>query len=326
MKGSHYVLIKSKFGKYHIRLNRNFTVLTGDSGIGKSSVYRHVEQYKRNGGPKSGITIKSGCNFKIISGDFDDFIAINKTVNNSIIILDEYSYFMSTKEFAQEISNTSNYYLMITRDKLSNIPYSAKSVLTLKTEWSDDGFFTYTEELLVGSPIIHSINEVITEDSKSGRSMYKKICSVSVRDIVNEPEGKTTLYVKAYDLVNSGKSCVLIADGAAFGSELLEVLSLLKNTNKVTLWIPESFEYLLLKSGVVWKHGVDNILLNPSEYIDSSEFVSWERFFTWMVTEIMKDTNHPYSKSKLGEWYLSEENLEKFKSVVPKQLLDKICY
>lgn len=118
--------------------------------------------------------------------------------------------------------------------------------------------------------------------------------------------------------------CVIIADGAAIGSQFMSLTELVRMSKYVTLWLPESFEWLLLKSGIVWQKGVDEVLSHPEQYIKSEEFCSWERFFTWLVEGIMEDTNHPYSKSKLSDWYMSSYNIEKFKAAIPAALREKI--
>ena len=45
---------------------------------------------------------------------------------------------------------------------------------------------------------------------------------------------------------------LVIADGAAFGSELEKIYRLMESQpNKITLYLPESFEWLVLKSGML---------------------------------------------------------------------------
>ena len=42
----------------------------------------------------------------------------------------------------------------------------------------------------------------------------------------------------------------MIADGAAFGSEMEKLMRLIKGYPNIALYLPESFEWLILKSGV----------------------------------------------------------------------------
>jgi hypothetical protein len=46
------------------------------------------------------------------------------------------------------------------------------------------------------------------------------------------------------------------------------------------VFLPESFEWLVLKSEIMQKKDVETILEEPSDFIESQEYMSWERFFT----------------------------------------------
>ena len=59
-------------------------------------------------------------------------------------------------------------------------------------------------------------------------------------------------------------------------------------------------------------YSVNAILEHPADFIESSEFFSWERFFTNLLEQRTKDVPYMrYDKAKLPEFYLQEENLEK---------------
>lgn len=325
LNGKHILRVKTPLCSYKIELERNITILTGDSGIGKTSICRAIRKYNRTEG-KCDISVISDCNVEIVEDTYKTASLIIKSVNNSIIIIDEGNEWLRSDEFASIVRGSTNYFVIISRDPLYNLPYSIHSVITLKTFNGCNTFETISEKIFVSSMINRDIKVIVTEGSESGREVYKRLASIDVRDIKGEPEGKSTVYVKARDLSNSGVSCCVIVDGAAFGCEIRRMLNLIgSSSSNVTLWAPESFEWLLLKSGVVRRHNVAELINDPSEYIESSEYMSWEQFFTDLVIEIMKDTSHPYSKSKLDDWYLSDVNLEKFKSVIPDILRRKIC-
>jgi len=55
------------------------------------------------------------------------------------------------------------------------------------------------------------------------------------------------------------------------------------------------------------------ILQNPVDHIESAEFISWERFFTYLLSEISKDKpklNYPKDKSKCPSGYLTDDNID----------------
>ena len=68
------------------------------------------------------------------------------------------------------------------------------------------------------------------------------------------------------------------ADGAAFGSEIDRILKLQSSAN-FRLCLPESFEWLILKSGLIKSDDIAAVLERPSEFIESADFFSWENFF-----------------------------------------------
>ena len=77
---------------------------------------------------------------------------------------------------------------------------------------------------------------------------------------------------------------LVIADGAAFGPEIERVLSLKKARNLI-LYLPESFEWIILNSELLKNNDINSVLTDPSEYIDSEKYFSWERFFTALLTD-----------------------------------------
>ena len=99
---------------------------------------------------------------------------------------------------------------------------------------------------------------------------------------------------------------LVIADGAAFGSEIDKVLWLIKKRENIALYLPESFEWLILSAGILKNSLVDKILDDPSEYVECKEYFSWESFFTAVLIEETKNTYLAYVKKKLNQAYLSE--------------------
>ena len=78
----------------------------------------------------------------------------------------------------------------------------------------------------------------------------------------------------------------------------------MKYHENIRLYIPESFEWLILASGVLKDAEIQGILEEPSVYIESRDFFSWERYFTKLLVEKSKDTFLEYSKKKINPAYL----------------------
>ena len=75
------------------------------------------------------------------------------------------------------------------------------------------------------------------------------------------------------------ETCI-IADGAAIGAEMNLLSNKIEEKQNVHLYLPESFEWLILNSDLLQDKEVRKILENPEDYIDSTEFFSWEQYFT----------------------------------------------
>ena len=115
---------------------------------------------------------------------------------------------------------------------------------------------------------------------------------------------------------------MVIADGAAFGSLIESCLSSFRaQTNRrISLWMPESFEYLILKSGVLRNEELISILNNVSQYVESEKYESWENFFTELLITLTADGVERYSKNVLNAYYLQEWIIEKIKGQMPKEI------
>ncbi len=84
-------------------------------------------------------------------------------------------------------------------------------------------------------------------------------------------------------------------------------MKLLHQKKGIVLYLPESFEWLILKSGVVQDRELKRLLDSPENFIESSQYFSWERFFMNMLVSVTKDTYLQYSKRKLNEVYLHKD-------------------
>ena len=109
-------------------------------------------------------------------------------------------------------------------------------------------------------------------------------------------------YLKAH----KDEKILVIADGAAFGPEMDRVLQLVQTRENLMLYLPESFEWLILSAGVLKDTEVARILQTPSDYIDSKKYFSWERYFTALLTEKTAGTYLNYTKKLLNEAYLKD--------------------
>ena len=99
------------------------------------------------------------------------------------------------------------------------------------------------------------------------------------------------------------------------------VVKRLASKKNAVLYLPESFEWLILKSGVVREREIVTVLENPSEYIESERYMSWEQFFTAFLVEKTSDSYLRYAKGKLNPSYKNEKIADKIAGEIPPGLL-----
>ena len=151
---------------------------------------------------------------------------------------------------------------------------------------------------------------LLTEDANSGYQLFTKI-GEKYGVVCIPAAGKDNIKQKI--LLLKSEKVLVIADGAAFGPQMNDIYRLMQEDNaKFSLYLPESLEWLLLKADLLGQPDILEILQHPADFIESSEFFSWERFFTNLLEQRTKDISYMrYDKAKLPEFYLQEENLEK---------------
>lgn len=159
---------------------------------------------------------------------------------------------------------------------------------------------------------------VITEDSNAGFDFFSGVCEgIETRCI--SANGKSRMIEKIYP--RPEERILLIADGAAYGSEMNETMRYMEQYHNYALYLPESFEWLILKSGILKSKELEGILNNPEQYIESKEYFSWERFFTCFLEKITEESNlvSKYNKNgKLDEFYKNKGNREKILNQIEK--------
>lgn len=305
MKGKHRVIVSTKRLKYDFELRRNLTIIRGDSATGKTTLIDMIREFVNNpSGTPVNLTCDKTCH--VLEGSL--WKEQLSGISNSIVFIDEGNEFIKTVEFAEKIQKTDNYYVIATREALPSLPYSVEEIYGIRTsgkygtlKQSYHEFYrlygTDTYEKNVKPDII------ITEDSNSGYQFFNQVCKENDLDC-ESMNGKSNVF--HYLNIHRNERILVIADGAAFGSEIDRVLKLISGRKNVALYLPESFEWLVLLSGILKNNRVDQILNNPSESIESKDYFSWERFFTAVLIEVTKDTYLAYAKKKLNSSYLSD--------------------
>ncbi len=306
MKGTHRVIIQNKKIKYDFEIRRNITVLRGDSATGKTVLIGMIRDYYNNG-VDSGVELYSNKTCVVLEGrDWEHQLS---AISDSLIFIDEGNAFVSSKTFAGAIQNTDNYYIIVTRECVEMLPYSVSEIYgirssgkygTLKQTYNE--MYQIYGQDVYGKSLCPDI--IITEDSNAGFQFYNAICEKNQIQCLSA-NGKSNIF-RLLSQQNTHVALV-IADGAAFGPEMEKIMELLHWNTHIRLYLPESFEWIILKSGIIKAPELLNILQSPGEHIESSVYLSWERFFTALLIEKTEGTYLRYSKNILNSVYKQVE-------------------
>ena len=141
--------------KYDFVIKRNITILTGDSGSGKTVLIDFIRDYRRFGND-SGVFLSCDCECKTI--DNEDWERQIEETSNSIIFIDEGNRFLTSKDSAELIQQSDNYYVIATREKLPMLSYSVNEIYGFRESGK------YHEAKQKYNEIYHLYGE-ITEDT-----------------------------------------------------------------------------------------------------------------------------------------------------------------
>ena len=306
MKGKYKVIVKNNRLHYEFEIKRNITIIKGDSATGKTTLINMVRQFADLGN-SSGIDVVCDAPCRVLEGSMWKILLQNMVGN--IIFIDEENHFIRTKEFAEAVKESDNYFVIITRENLYNLPYSVEEIYGIHSSGKYQNTKRVYQKIYkiypASNTFVDKPEKIIVEDTNSGYEFLKSIANE--HGITCESAGgKTKLFSKLSNC--DGEKICIVADGAAIGPEMDALYkTALKNRN-IKLYLPESFEWIILSSGLLEDKKVKAILEAPENYIESQTYFSWERFFTKLLVDKTEGTYLKYQKSKLNTAYLHEKN------------------
>lgn len=323
MKGTHRIVVQNKRIRYDFEIKRNITVIRGNSATGKTALVDMIREHFENGNA-SGVELNCDKECTVLEGR--TWLGQLAQMKDSIVFIDEGNAFIMSDDFSTAIQNTDNYYVIVTREGIPSLPYSVEEIYGIRSSGKYGTLKrTYNEfyHLYQLSDLNRMVKPemMLTEDSNSGYQFFKGICEKEQKVTCISANGKSNIFSVVTEWKES--NVLIIADGAAFGSEMEKIISLIKDYPNITLYLPESFEWLILKSGILEISGLDKILEYPGDEIESQEYFSWERYFTEQLIQWTKDSYLKYSKRSLNPVYLQEKISDKIIAVLPEQILLK---
>lgn len=332
MKGKHAFVVSNRFIKYEFEIRRNITIIQGDSATGKTTLLNMLAAYSEDY-VSSGIEVICDVPFFVFrtSGamNWKTVLSMNE---GSIIFLEEDYDFVSTVEFAKYLEHSDSYFVIITRENLENLPYSVSEIYGIKESgkygttkqvynFFENVYMSGEHNFEIGKAA-EEIDCVITEDSKSGFQFFKTLCDKKQKRCVSA-FGKSNIVKCVRD--NQNENQMVIIDGAAFGSQMRRLSKMMEQMEdrRCTVFLPESFEWVLLKADLIPDiPELQNIMEKTYEYVDSKEYMSWERFYATLIIKESEGKIYQYSKNNLNEYYRGEKAIKKIKAKFP--IIDKI--
>ncbi|MBR6925312.1 MAG: translation initiation factor 2, partial [Oscillospiraceae bacterium] len=306
MNGKHEITVSNRDISFKFTLERNITVVVGNSATGKTTLYELIYEHMRDG-EHSGISLS--CDKKCVVLDDQDWKIRLRRIKDSIVFIDEGADFISGKEFAREIRKTDNYYVIFNREKLKELPYSVEAVYEIKRSGK---YCRFEKRYISDNQLVYNKHAdfvpefLVVEDAKSGFQFFQVVVQNKKTKCVSS-KGNSNI-IKWLEKHRTEK-VLIIADGAALGSYANDVVTLIERTSgNIMLCLPESFEWMILASGILADKHISEVVTNPSEYIFSEEFFSWEKFFTDLLEKSTQGTYREYTKKEINNYYLSSGN------------------
>lgn len=270
-------------------------------------------------GTESGVSLSCDVECRILTGlIWKEQLSV---ISNSIVFVDEGNRFVRTKEFAESINGSDNYYVIVSRECLDMLPISVNEIYGIRSSGKYGGLEPVYHELYhIYSGFEYDKmavfpDEILVEDSNSGFDFFDFVSKENGIHCESS-YGKSKIYSILCNRVFSEKKLLVVADGAAFGSQMNRIKKIYESNKNICLYLPESFEWLLLSAGLFSGSDLNKILNNPSNYIESKDYFSWEQYFTSLLIEISKDHYLKYSKNHLNSNYLKPTIVEKIKSAI----------
>ena len=293
MFGDFEFRLNSRNADYRFTVKRKITRITGQSAAGKSELCRLITAGRN---PRAGITVT--CPYPVRVFDDSQFFSIAAVIekmnskyknhngreygdalrdalsfyDNILFFADESLECMNSHEFSVFCKYTDTFFVLISRAAFKHLPYSFTEIYEMRAS----GRFHTLEPVYPASDflVFDDTKQIVTEDSNSAFQFMQ-----AFHDDVISAKGKSSILN-----VISDSQCIL-ADGAAFGPEMDLVTGYIReNRLNVRLFLPESFEFLLLKA-LIKEERCDAAMRNLYDKIDGL-FFSWEHYFTRRLTEI----------------------------------------
>ena len=282
MKGRQHIEIRNNRSVFKFDLDHNISVIKGDSATGKTTLVDMIAEFQQYGAD-SGISLSSDKRCVVLGRQ--NWQQELKSTSDCIVFIDEGNDFVMSKEFAEAIRGSDNYYVIVTRENLFELPVSINAIYGIKgrkyfslKQTYNSLYRIYPDESDYTKPEV-----VLTENSGSGYEFFDSVAAEHSCEC-RSSNGNANILNELKLCEN--KSVLIIADGAAFGAymEMLYDYRTRKNSS-ICAYLPESFEWIILSSGLIKDSDLAAILNEPWDHIDSKDHFSREQFYTALLIQ-----------------------------------------
>jgi len=281
MVARHSIMVQSGRGiQYKLEIYRKYTVIRGDSATGKTTLVNLIEDASIR------KTADISCDVPCVVLPELNWELNLEAFSDSIVFIDEnHPALAQAKIMAEKMAVSDNCFVIISRDKMSWIPYSYKEIYQIKSS----GKYHRMERIYEDLDVFVENESYVVEDEAAGFQYFQ----YWLGEKVSSSHGNSNLSKYADENVT------LIGDGAAIGPYMYEL-----TLRKSGLYLPESFEWLLLHSPVFEKdRRVQSVLKDPCVAI-TTKWQSWETFFNDLIVDVSKGKEYHYSKKELNLCYV----------------------
>lgn len=310
MVGKYSFTVSDSTISYRITLNRNITVLRGNGGSGKTRLYTFIQEAQKKG---TGVHLTDTiCKVVAASDDFLEVDLQKYKGTNTIFIFDENSACLSSTEFREAITLTGCYFLIISRNNYSSFSVSVKEIYELECN-KDLNRLIYTLKPCFPDTLYGKMEgklRLLTEDSRAGCQLFSRMLpekDESGEKYVVSAKGKSNVTGS----IKQNPNRIVIVDGAAFGFEMQDAIAAMIQNNCAII-AKESFEYCILKSGII---AVPEDIDLESPNVDYTKFLTWENYYTALLEDLTKGSRMLYDKNHLNSNYSTFSNAAKIIAV-----------
>ncbi|MDE6945906.1 MAG: hypothetical protein K2P14_01850 [Anaeroplasmataceae bacterium] len=306
MKGKHRVEVKFSNLHYVLELKRKYTIILGDTGSGKTSLYSLlVEKLRLN---SRLVKIHSDVNIGLGNNLYD----VKEHGNDYGVMFLEEGNYLTSKEMDTFTRSSSSYFVIFSRYPLKNLSYSINEIYVIDEVYSGKKRRKYLKPYYdLSSSLTFRPDIIVTEDKKSGNIFFSKTQTKDTQ--VLSACGKDNVLTFVRKLMSDKDNILVVADGAACGGNSDEFQSLIDYASmynkKLAIFTPESFEFILLSSSIFDDADIRDKLERTYLYADSLEFLTWERYYTWLIKQLIRENGYldigmGYKKSKLPKYFI----------------------